>query len=62
MKNTVKGLSSKMQNYQILQEAGAKPVKAWVNGVELDDQARTQLINSARLSIVTPWVAAEMVQ
>jgi len=58
MKNIVKGLSSKMENYQILQEAGAKPVKAWVNGVELDVQARTQLINSARLSVVTPWVAA----
>ncbi len=34
------------------------PVKAWVRGVALEDAAREQLLNVARLPIVYQWVAA----
>jgi tRNA-splicing ligase RtcB len=46
-----------MKNYHLLQEEGARPIKAWVNGVELEAQARAQLFNAAKLPIVSPWVA-----
>ncbi|MCQ4165794.1 RtcB family protein [Tahibacter harae] len=44
--------------HQTLQDPGAVPVKAWINGVTLDSKARDQLRNLARLPIVGPWVAA----
>lgn len=46
------------KNY--LQLGGEKgvPIKAWVNGVPLEDQARQQLLNVARLPFVFKWVAA----
>jgi len=34
------------------------PVKAWVRGVPLEDDARQQLLNVARLPFVYKWVAA----
>ncbi len=34
------------------------PVKAWVRGVPLEDEARQQLLNVARLPFVYKWVAA----
>ena len=36
---------------------GGVPIKAWVRGVSLEDQAREQLFNTARLPFVGPWVA-----
>lgn len=36
---------------------GGVPVKAWVRGVPLEDAARRQLDNVARLPFVGPWVA-----
>jgi len=43
--------------YLQLQDDGL-PIKAWVRGVALEDAARQQLLNVARLPIVTGWVAA----
>ena len=37
--------------------AGGVPVKAWVRGVPLEDEARKQLENVSRLPFVGPWVA-----
>lgn len=34
------------------------PIKAWVRGVQLEDQAKKQLLNVAQLPIVFKWVAA----
>ena len=44
--------------YEVIAHAGAVPVKAWTRGVLLDDKARAQLANVARLPFVHKWVAA----
>jgi tRNA-splicing ligase RtcB (3'-phosphate/5'-hydroxy nucleic acid ligase) len=44
--------------YKMITERGAKPIKAWVDGVHFDDNARQQLINVAKLPIIHKWVAA----
>lgn len=38
-------------------ESSGVPIKAWVDGVQLEDQAREQLQRIARLSVVWPHVA-----
>ncbi len=43
--------------YQII-EGGLVPIKAWIDGVELEAQARAQLLNVARLPIVHGHIAA----
>lgn len=44
--------------YELITNYQAVPIKAWVNGVEMADNARQQLINTARLPIIHKWVAA----
>jgi tRNA-splicing ligase RtcB (3'-phosphate/5'-hydroxy nucleic acid ligase) len=43
-------------NYDLI-ETGAAPIKAWTRGVALEDSARRQLENVARLPIIHGWVA-----
>lgn len=43
-------------HYQTLRAGGA-PVKAWVNGVYFEEQARQQVLNTARLPIIYKWIA-----
>jgi tRNA-splicing ligase RtcB len=46
-------------HYDVIQSpAQSVPVKAWVRGVPLEDQAREQLARIASLPFVHPWVAA----
>lgn len=45
-------------DYELLDTPGGVPVKAWIRGVPLEDQAREQLANVARLPFVHRWVAA----
>jgi tRNA-splicing ligase RtcB len=45
-------------NYLELHEGEAKPIKAWVRGVPIEDQARQQLLNVAKLPFIYKWVAA----
>ena len=45
-------------DYELLETPGGVPVKAWICGVPLDDEARKQLANVARLPFVHGWVAA----
>jgi tRNA-splicing ligase RtcB (3'-phosphate/5'-hydroxy nucleic acid ligase) len=45
------------QNYNVIQESGAAPIKMWTRGVPLEDEARQQLINIARLPFIHRWVA-----
>src|SRR5688572_26033245 len=45
-----------MSNYDLI-ETGRVPIKAWTRGVAMEDEARRQLENVARLPIVTPHVA-----
>ena len=34
------------------------PIKAWIRGVPLEDEALKQLKNVASMAVVQPWVAA----
>jgi tRNA-splicing ligase RtcB len=43
--------------YEVFTEDG-RPVKAWVNGVDLDPNARRQLLDIAGLPFIHKWVAA----
>jgi len=36
----------------------AWPVKAWTKGVQVEDQARQQLLNAAQMPFVFQWIAA----
>jgi tRNA-splicing ligase RtcB len=44
--------------YVTIETPGGVPVKAWVRGVEIADNAKQQLQNVARLPFVHRWVAA----
>jgi tRNA-splicing ligase RtcB len=48
------------KNYQIIEPSSPTgvPVKAWINGVPLDEGARTQLKNISKLPFIYKWVAA----
>lgn len=44
------------QNYEVIQ-GGVVPIKAWVNGVQLEWEARQQLINVAKMPFIHSHVA-----
>lgn len=46
------------RNHEVLFTEGKKPIKAWIQGVELEDAAREQLDNVAGLPFIHKWVAA----
>src|SRR2546429_9494261 len=46
------------RNYNVLTTGNGVPIKAWTKGVQLEDQARTQLLNVAQLPVIFKWVAA----
>ncbi len=48
------GLDSEMTelDYQVMELAHGKPVKMWTNGVAVEDDARTQLRNTAQLPFI----------
>ena len=43
--------------YKVMQEPGGVPVKLWTHGVELEDEARKQLLNMSRLPFVHRWIS-----
>ncbi len=45
-----------MRNYEVIETAGA-PIKAWIRDVPVEDQARQQLINVAKLPFIYRHVA-----
>ncbi|MFN0008640.1 MAG: RtcB family protein [Planctomycetota bacterium] len=45
-------------DYELLETPGGVPVKAWIRGVAMEDEARRQLENVAKLPFVHRWVAA----
>ena len=51
-------MSTEQKSYIQLASAKGVPIKAWVKGVPLEDQARQQLFNVAQLPFVFKWVAA----
>jgi tRNA-splicing ligase RtcB (3'-phosphate/5'-hydroxy nucleic acid ligase) len=46
------------ETYEILHPHGGVPVKSWTRGVPVEDAARLQLANIARLPFVYRWIAA----
>ena len=46
-----------MSDFELIETAGV-PIKAWIRGVGVEDQARKQLMNTAQLPIVFHHVAA----
>lgn len=46
-----------MPTYNTISEPGAKPIKAWTNGVQLEPEARAQLVNTARMPFIHSHVA-----
>ncbi|KRD73961.1 RtcB family protein [Lysobacter sp. Root983] len=45
------------QNYDVIQEPGSAPIKLWTRGVPLEDEARQQLQNIAKLPFIHRWIA-----
>jgi tRNA-splicing ligase RtcB len=45
-------------SYDVLTPDKGVPVKAWIKGVPIEDQARQQLLNAAQLPFVFKWIAA----
>ncbi len=44
--------------YNVIAGEKGVPIKAWTKGVQLEDEARKQLINAAQLPFVFKWIAA----
>ena len=43
--------------YEVINVPGGVPIKAWTHGVPVEDSARQQLINIAKLPFIHRWVA-----
>jgi tRNA-splicing ligase RtcB (3'-phosphate/5'-hydroxy nucleic acid ligase) len=44
-------------HYDVIQDQGAVPIKLWTRGVPLEDEARKQLQNIAKLPFIHRWIA-----
>lgn len=47
-----------MPSYEILQDGGGVPVKAWTKGVPVEEEAKQQLLNLSRMPFIYRWIAA----
>ncbi|KAF8818576.1 RtcB family protein [Rickettsia endosymbiont of Cardiosporidium cionae] len=45
------------KRYITLDEDGASPIKMWTKGVFVDDKAKVQLINTAKMPFIYKWLA-----
>ena len=45
------------RSYDVIQDQGGAPIKAWVHGVPIEDSAAQQLRNVAQLPFIHQWVA-----
>jgi tRNA-splicing ligase RtcB len=53
-----KGIKMSEPRYNVFAPENGVPIKAWTRGVQLEDQARQQLLNVAQLPFIFKWVAA----
>jgi len=44
--------------YEVIAPENGVPIKAWIKGVQLEEQARKQLLNVAQLPFIFKWIAA----
>ena len=47
-----------MSQYNLITGEGGVPVKAWTQGVPVEEVARRQLLNAAQLPFIYKWIAA----
>ncbi|PPU69253.1 RtcB family protein [Xanthomonas pisi] len=45
------------EHYDVIAQPGAAPIKLWTRGVPLEDEARQQLQNIAKLPFIHRWIA-----
>ncbi|MFL6248365.1 MAG: RtcB family protein, partial [Thermoanaerobaculia bacterium] len=45
-------------NYELIESDSGVPIKAWTKGVQVEEAARQQLLNVARLPFIYRWIAA----
>ena len=45
------------RNYDVINHPGSAPIKLWTRGVPVEDSARAQLANIARMPFIHKWVA-----
>src|SRR5205085_12556170 len=50
-------MEAREKSYDVIRGAEGVPIKAWTRGVMLDENARKQLLNVARMPFVHGWVA-----
>lgn len=50
-------ITKQARNYEVIDRAGAKPIKAWTKGVPFADNAKEQLAAIAALPFIHKWVA-----
>ncbi len=46
-----------MNKYNVLNEKNARPIKMWTQGVPVEQSAREQLINTAKMPFIHKWLA-----
>jgi len=46
------------ETYNVIHGGQGVPIKAWTKGVQLEEQAKGQLLNVAQLPFVFRWIAA----
>ena len=46
-----------MQRYEVLNKQNARPIKMWTQGVPVDERAKQQLINTAKMPFIHKWLA-----
>src|SRR6058998_1676076 len=44
--------------YNLIEIESGVPIKAWTKGVQLEDEAKAQLLNVAQMPFVFRWIAA----
>lgn len=50
-------MSKAPTKYMVINEEGHSPIKAWIKGVQLEDEARQQLLNIGKMPFIHKWIA-----
>lgn len=50
-------MSKATTNYMVINEEGHSLIKAWIKGVQLEDEARQQLLNIGKMPFIHKWIA-----
>ncbi|MBL8151582.1 MAG: RtcB family protein, partial [Blastocatellia bacterium] len=45
------------KRYQVIEAENCTPIKAWINGVQLEEEAKKQLLNAAQMPFIYKWLA-----